>query len=141
MTTKVINTDFDKRKTGIQKEFQQLIERKNEPQSSMGNGIFNRYKNPVITADHAPLEWRYDLNKASNPFLMERISINAAFNAGAMKWDNKYLLAVRVEGVDRKSFIAIAESPNGIDNFKFWEKPNQIYPYRASFAEKFTQCR
>ena len=89
----------------------------------MGNGIFNRYKNPVVTADHTPLEWRYDLNEASNPFLMERISINAAFNAGAMKWDNKYLLAVRVEGVDRKSFIAIAESPNGIDNFKFWEKP------------------
>jgi 4-O-beta-D-mannosyl-D-glucose phosphorylase len=117
------NTNFDKRKTEIKKEFQQLIERKNEVQSSMGNGIFNRYKNPVVTANHTPLEWRYDFNEATNPFLMERIGINATFNAGAMKWNNKYVLVVRVEGVDRKSFFAIAESQNGVDNFKFWEKP------------------
>ena len=123
MNTNVINTNFEKRKIKIEKEFQQLIENKNEPQSTMGNGIFNRYKNPVVTASHTPLEWRYDLNEATNPFLMERIGINATFTAGAMKWNNKYILAVRVEGVDRKSFFAIAESPNGIDNFKFWEKP------------------
>ena len=123
MNTNVINTNFEKRKIKIEKEFQQLIENKNEPQSTMGNGIFNRYKNPVVTASHTPLQWRYDLNEATNPFLMERIGINATFNAGAMKWNNKYILAVRVEGVDRKSFFAIAESPNGIDNFKFWEKP------------------
>ena len=115
--------DFDKRKNEIQKEFQQLIERKNEPQSTVGNGIFNRYKNPVLTRNHSPIEWRYDLNQATNPFLMERIGINAAFNSGAMKWNNKYILAVRVEGVDRKSFFAIAESPNGVDNFQFWENP------------------
>jgi 4-O-beta-D-mannosyl-D-glucose phosphorylase len=123
MNTNVINTNFEKRKIDIEKEFQQLIENKNELQSTVGNGIFNRYKNPVITANHTPLEWRYDLNEATNPFLMERIGINAAFNAGAMKWNNNYILAIRVEGVDRKSFFAIAESPNGIDNFKFWEKP------------------
>ncbi|MBX9807088.1 MAG: glycosidase [Flavobacteriaceae bacterium] len=117
------NTNFDKRKIEIETEFQQLIERKNEPQSTMGNGIYYRYKNPVVTANHTPLEWRYDLNEATNPFLMERIGINATFNAGAMKWKGKYILVVRVEGVDRKSFFAIAESSNGVDNFQFWEKP------------------
>lgn len=100
----------------------ELIELKNTPYAQ-GNGVYTRYKNPVVTAAHAPLEWRYDLNATTNPFGMERIGINAAFNAGAMKWNGKYILAVRVEGVDRKSFFAIAESPNGIDNFKFWDKP------------------
>ena len=77
----------------------------------------------MLTGAHAPLEWRYDLNPASNPYLMERFGINAAFNAGAMKFNGKYILAVRVEGYDRKSFFAIAESPNGIDNFRFWDYP------------------
>lgn len=123
MNTTTTNTDFEQRKIEIEKEFKQLIEKKNEPQSTVGNGIFVRYNNPVLTRNHTPIEWRYDLNEATNPFLMERIGINAAFNSGAMKWNNKYLLAVRVEGVDRKSFFAIAESPNGVDNFQFWEKP------------------
>ncbi|MFV8366845.1 glycosidase [uncultured Flavobacterium sp.] len=123
MNTKTVITRFQKRKTEIENEFQQLIEQKNESQSSVGNGIFVRYKNPIITASHTPIEWRYDLNANTNPLLLERIGINAAFNSGAMKWNNKFILAVRVEGFDRKSFIAIAESPNGLDNFKFWEKP------------------
>jgi 4-O-beta-D-mannosyl-D-glucose phosphorylase len=123
MNTNTLNTAFQKRKMEIETEFQQLIGQKNEPQANVGNGIFKRYKNPVITANHTPIEWRYDLNEETNPFGMERIGINAAFNSGAIKWNNKYILAVRVEGVDRKSFIAIAESPNGVDNFKFWEKP------------------
>jgi len=114
---------FQDRKTALEKEHKTLIEQKNEPQDNVGNGIYNRYKNPVVTASHVPLNWRFDLNEKTNPFLQERIGINAAFNAGAMKWNDKYLLAVRVEGIDRKSFFAIAESPNGIDNFKFWEKP------------------
>ena len=118
-----MHTDFEKRKFEIEKEFQQLIEQKNEPQATVGNGIFKRYNNPVLTGNHAPIEWRYDLNQDTNPFLMERIGINAAFNAGAMKWNDKYILVARVEGVDRKSFFAIAESPNGVDNFKFWDKP------------------
>ena len=104
------------------KQHQQLIEKKNEP-ATESNGLYTRYKNPVVTAAHAPLIWRYDLNAATNPHGMERIGINAAFNAGAIKWNDKYIMCVRVEGVDRKSFFAIAESPNGIDNFKFWDKP------------------
>ena len=104
------------------KKHQQLIEKANAPVEDT-NGVYTRYKNPVVTAAHAPIEWRYDLNAETNPFGMERIGINAAFNAGAMKWKDNYVLAVRVEGYDRKSFFAIAESPNGIDNFKFWDKP------------------
>ncbi len=87
------------------------------------NGIFNRYENPVLTALHAPLEWRFDFNPAANPYLMERFGINAAFNAGAIKFNNNYVLVARVEGTDRKSFFAIAESQNGIDSFRFWDKP------------------
>lgn len=104
------------------KNHQKLIEKPNKLEK-ISNGIYSRYKDPILTANHTPIEWRYDLNPKTNPFGIERIGINATFNAGAMKWNNKYILAVRVEGVDRKSFIAIAESPNGIDNFKFWEKP------------------
>lgn len=87
------------------------------------NGIIQRYKNPVLTAKHTPLFWRYDLNQATNPYLMERIGINSVLNAGAIKFDNKYILVARVEGVDRKSFFAVAESDSGIDNFRFWDYP------------------
>ncbi|GLB51293.1 4-O-beta-D-mannosyl-D-glucose phosphorylase [Neptunitalea chrysea] len=87
------------------------------------NGVYTRYKNPAVTAKHIPLEWRYDFNDETNPLMMERIGFNAAFNAGAIKWNDKYVVCVRVEGNDRKSFFAMAESPNGVDNFKFWEKP------------------
>lgn len=87
------------------------------------NGIYKRYVNPIITAEHVPLTWRFDFDEVSNPYQMERIGFNATFNAGAIKWENKYVLCVRVEGNDRKSFFAMAESPNGVDNFKFWVKP------------------
>lgn len=107
------------------KDQNKLIEKENTPTSTT-NGWYQRYTNPILTAEHAPILWRYDLNEKTNPFLMERIGINAAMNAGAIKWDNKYLLVVRVEGNDRKSFFAIAESPNGIDNFKFWNYPITI---------------
>ena len=100
----------------------ELTEKKNEP-VAQNNGVYTRYINPVVTGAHAPICWRYDLNPQTNPFGMERIGINAAFNAGATKWNGKYILAVRVEGTDRKSFFAIAESPNGVDNFVFWDKP------------------
>lgn len=123
MNTKTMLTDFEKRNIEIEKEFQNLIERENEIVPLTGNGIYNRYKYPILTRNHAPIEWRYDLNEETNPFLMERIGINAVFNAGAMKWNDKYILVARIEGIDRKSFFAIAESPNGIDNFKFWDKP------------------
>jgi 4-O-beta-D-mannosyl-D-glucose phosphorylase len=91
-----------------------------------GNGIFNRYKRPILTADHVPLNWRYDFNPITNPFLIERFGINAVMNSGAIKWNNKYILVTRVEGIDRKSFFAVAESNNGIDNFKFWDYPLQM---------------
>lgn len=87
------------------------------------NGIYNRYQHPVVTAAHIPIEWRYDLNPETNPYCMERIGFNAVMNSGAIKWNGKYLLVARVEAADRKSFFAIAESPNGIDNFRFWEYP------------------
>ena len=103
-------------------EHEVLLSRKNEPLIS-GNGIITRYKYPVVTAEHTPVFWRYDLNEKTNPFLVERIGINATMNSGAIKLDGKYLLVVRVEGVDRKSFFAVAESSNGIDNFRFWDYP------------------
>ena len=112
---------FDERLAWLRENHRQLIEKKNAPIE--GNGIFERWQNPVLTAAHAPLEWRYDLNKVTNPYLMERIGVNAAFNAGAIKWKDKYVVVARVEGNDRKSFFAVAESPNGVDNFRFWPRP------------------
>lgn len=123
MTTIDTSKLFADRTESLKKEHKTLLTLKNEPLDITGNGVYQRYKNPVVTANHAPLTWRFDFNERSNPFLQERIGINATFNAGAMKWNGKYIMAVRVEGIDRKSFFAIAESPNGIDNFKFWEKP------------------
>lgn len=90
------------------------------------NGIYQRYEHPILTRDHIPLEWRFDLNPQTNPFFMERIGYNAVFNSGAIKLNGKYLLVARVEGNDRKSFFAIAESDNGIDNFRFWKRPISI---------------
>lgn len=99
-----------------------LIQRPNQPEAA-GNGIYTRFQYPILTAAHAPVFWRYDLNPETNPHLMERQGINATFNSGAIYLDGKYLLVVRVEGVDRKSFFAVAESPNGIDQFRFWNHP------------------
>ena len=117
-----MNEYFNKRKEAITDEYERLIALKNEPVLS-GNGIFERYRNPVLTAGHAPVFWRYDLSPDRNPYFMERFGINGTFNAGAIKWKGKYLLIARVEGNDRKSFFAIAESPNGTDNFRFWDYP------------------
>ena len=103
-------------------EHEEFLARKNNPMKG-GNGIITRYEHPVLTAAHTPVFWRYDLDEKTNPYLMERIGMNATMNAGAIKWNGKYLLMVRVEGADRKSFFAIAESPNGIDNFRFWDYP------------------
>lgn len=102
-----------------------FLSQKNEP-LAVDNGVVTRYKNPVLTAEHTPVFWRYDLNETANPYLMERIGMNATMNSGAIKWNGKYVLMVRVEGSDRKSFFAVAESPNGIDNFRFWDYPVQM---------------
>lgn len=113
---------FEKRLNALIAEHKKLITRKNEIIEN-GIGVYDRYKYPALTADHAPVFWKYDLDYNTNPFLMERIGVNAAFNAGAVEYDGKYLVFARVEGNDRKSFFAVAESPNGIDNFKFWDYP------------------
>lgn len=117
--------EFNKRKKILFDKYEKLITRKNE-KTEKNNGIFYRYKYPVLTAEHVPPFWKYDLDYNTNPHLMERLGVNGAFNAGAMMWKGKILLGVRVEGNDRKSFLAIAESPNGIDNFRFWDYPIKI---------------
>ncbi len=114
--------EFIKALNHLRAQHEELLSKKNE-KLPFGNGIYDRYTNPVLTGEHAPIEWRYDFNPETNPFLMERIGVNAALNAGAMKWKGKYILVVRVEGNDRKSFFAIAESENGVDNFRFWDEP------------------
>jgi 4-O-beta-D-mannosyl-D-glucose phosphorylase len=113
--------DFNKSLDELFHQHEALILRTNEP--IKGHGVLRRYKYPILTADHTPVFWRYDLNPETNPYLMERIMINGVFNAGAIKWKGKYFLVTRVEGADRKSFFAVAESPNGVDNFRFWEHP------------------
>lgn len=117
-----MNTLFKQRLHALQQQHETLLQRQNAPLEDT-NGIVRRYTFPVVTNGHIPLEWRYDLNPATNPFCLERIGVNACMNSGAIKWNGKYLLMVRVEGWDRKSFFAIAESPNGVDNFRFWERP------------------
>lgn len=113
---------FNQRLEQIRKAQEALTNRKNHIKGE-GNGVFDRYEYPVLTAAHVPLEWKYDFNEESNPYFMERIGINAVFNAGAIKFNDKYIMVARVEGADRKSFFAVAESDNGVDGFKFWEYP------------------
>lgn len=120
-----MNKSFKVRVNQLFADHEALLSRKNE-KADDGNGLFDRYVNPILTGAHTPVFWRYDLDESTNPFLMERIGMNAAFNSGAIKWEGKYVLAVRVEGVDRKSFFAIAESPNGLDNFRFRDYPLSI---------------
>ncbi|MDE5643036.1 MAG: glycosidase [Muribaculaceae bacterium] len=112
---------FEYRKNLVEARYEELVSRPNEPIE--GNGVYNRFRNPVITADMVPPFWKYDYDRERNPYFMERIGINATLNAGAIKWQGRYLLMVRVEGNDRKSFFAVAESPNGVDNFRFWDHP------------------
>jgi len=114
--------EFDKRLKKLFEDHEKLITKKNK-EAENGNGIYYRYKNPIVTVQHTPIFWRYDLNYKTNPFLMERLGINSTFNAGAIEHNGKILLGVRVEGNDKKSFFAIAESQNGIDNFRFWDHP------------------
>ena len=113
---------FKERVQELFRKHEELLTRKNIPVED-GNGIFTRYAHPILTAEHTPVFWRYDLSETDNPLLLERIGMNATLNSGAIKWNGKYRLVVRVEGADRKSFFAVADSPNGIDNFRFADYP------------------
>ena len=114
--------DFKRRVQELCKQHEKLVTRKNH-RIPIGNGVCDRYAFPVLTAAHTPLFWRYDFDAKTNPHLMERQGINSTYNAGAMEFEGNIVVLARVEGVDRKSFLAVAESPNGIDNFRFWDYP------------------
>ncbi len=123
MPVKSSSPVFAKNLATLRKRHAALLKRKNKVDTTWYNGVYERYLHPVVTADHVPLEWRFDLNPKTNPFLLERQGINAAFNAGAIEWKGRIVVCVRVEGWDRKSFFAIAESKDGISGFKFWDEP------------------
>ena len=114
--------NYQEKVQALRQRHEALLQRKNQVMEG-GNGIYEKYVYPILTAEHTPLEWKYDFNEQDNPFLMQRIMMNAVLNAGAIKLDGRYLLVCRVEGADRKSFFAVAESPNGIDEWRFWEEP------------------
>lgn len=117
-----MNPIFNQRKEALIRQQETLLARINQT-AGLGNGCYQRYQHPVLTAEHIPLHWKYDFDEKANPYLMERFGINAVLNAGAIKWKEKYIVVPRVEGIDRKSFFAVAESENGIDGFRFWDKP------------------
>lgn len=116
---------FHQRLFQLNSEYEYLITRRNL-KVTIGNGIFERYKFPIVTAMHVPPHWKYDLNPETNPHFMVRMGVNAVFNSGAIELDDKILLVTRMEGYDRKSFFAVAESPTGIDRFRFWDYPIQM---------------
>ncbi len=116
---------FNERLKGLTATHRLLLSRENIPEEDP-SGWFSRYRYPVLTAEHVPLHWRYDLNPETNPLLLQRLGINAVFNAGAILWKGRYIMVVRVEGFDRKSFFAIAESPDGINRFSLWDRPVEI---------------
>lgn len=117
---------FEARLTHLKSEHYELVARPNRPDPSWSNGVFERYLHPVLTDDHIPLTWRYDLNPQTNPFLLERLGVNAVLNPGAIELDGTIYLVARVEGYDRKSFFAVAESSSGVDNFRFWDAPLRL---------------
>lgn len=105
------------------KKYEALINRKNEVDTDFYNGVYDKYKYPVLTREHIPLTWQYDLNPETNPYFMKRLGINAVMNSGAIELNGKYYLVARIEGDDRKSFFGVAESDNGVDGFRFWDYP------------------
>ena len=120
------NLVFTRSLARLKANHKKLLNRRNAVDTSWYNGVFERYRFPVVTADHVPLEWRFDLNLKTNPLLIERLGVNAAFNAGAMEWKGRFVVVVRVEGYDRKSFFAVAESKTGVDGFRFWAEPVEL---------------
>ena len=113
---------FNDQVRALRERHETLLSRKNIPAEG-GNGIYTKYQYPILTAEHTPIEWRYDLCEQTNPYLMQRIMMNAVLNAGAILFEGKYTVVARVEGADRKSFFAVAQSDNGIDGWRFWDEP------------------
>ena len=113
---------FNDKVRALRERHETLLSRKNIP-AECGNGIYTKYQYPILTAEHTPLEWRYDFCEQTNPYLMQRIMMNAVLNAGAILFEGKYTVVARVEGADRKSFFAVAQSDNGIDGWRFWDEP------------------
>jgi len=105
------------------KKQEELLNKKNKIDAGFYNGIFDRYENPVLTSAHAPVIWRYDIDEETNPFFEERLGVNAVMNSGAIELNGKYYLVARVEGADRKSFFAVAESDKPTEGFRFWDFP------------------
>lgn len=136
---------FNEKKEKAINQYNKVIQAKNRVDESFYNGIYERWENPVLTSKHVPVFWKYDMKETSNPYFMERLGINAVFNSGAIYKDGKYYLVARVEGNDRKSFFAVAESENGVDNFKFWDYPvvlpdtepdeTNVYDMRLTYHE------
>ena len=116
---------FEERLNELTSGYQELLSRRNVAEEDP-SGWFSRYRYPVLTAQHVPLEWRYDLDPKTNPCLLQRLGVNAVFNAGAILWKGRHIMVARVEGFDRKSFFAVAESPDGINQFSFWKRPLEI---------------
>lgn len=121
--------NFDQKLKMLEKKHNAITEKKNKVNEDWYNGIFDRYENCVLTNEHIPLNWRYDLNPETNPHLLERIGVNAVFNSGALYHDGKFVLVPRIEGNDRKSYFAVCESDNGLDNFKFRKYPIRLPIY------------
>ena len=115
-------TEFDKKLSNLFENHTKFISKKNK-KLPLTKGVYEKYKRPILTKRHAPIFWRYDLDYKTNPHLMERLGVNTTFNAGAIELNKKFYIIARVEGVDVKSFFAVAESDDGINNFKFWDRP------------------
>lgn len=113
---------FEENRAMVMKRYEEIVNRKNV-KSDFYNGIYDRYEYPVLTRDHIPPFWKFDMNPETNPYFMERIGVNAVMNSGAIELNGKFYLVARVEGNDRKSFFAVAESSSGIDGFRFWDYP------------------
>ncbi len=110
----------------IASRYEALIARKNAVDTRYENGIYERWANPVLTREHVPPFWLVDPNPETNPYMMQRLGINAVFNSGAILMDGKFTLVARVEGADRKSFFAVAQSESGVEGFRFWDKPVEL---------------
>ena len=110
----------------LNRQYEELLARKNEVDEKRYNGIYERWVHPVLTREHVPPFWMYDPNPETNPYMMQRLGVNAVFNSGAIWLDGKYTLVARVEGADRKSFFAVAQSDNGVDGFRFWDEPVEL---------------